>query len=238
VKVRVDLNADMGESWERWRSGEDVLLLDVVTSANVCCGAYAGDTELMRVTCEEAVARGVAIGAQVGYPDRRNFGRVFVDMAPPELTDEVVRQVRLLDDIARSTGGSVSYVKPHGALYNTIVDHEEHGQAVVEAMLALEAPLPLLGLPRSRVLEIAAGAGLPVVHEGFADRAYTPEGRLVPRGRPGAVLEAPDDVAAQAVRLLGDVASICVHSDSPGALDLARAVRRALTDAGAEVGRF
>jgi len=236
--VKVDLNADLGESWERWRSGEDVRLLRVVTSANVCCGAYAGDADLMRGTCEAAVAGGVAIGAQVGYPDRENFGRVFVDMPPDDLTTEVLRQVLLLDGIARSSGGAVSYVKPHGALYNTIVDHEQHARAVVDAMLALDAPLPLLGLPRSRALELATASGVPVIHEGFADRAYTPDGRLVPRNEAGAVLDDPADVAAQAVRLLGDVTSICVHSDSPGAFGLARAVRRALTDAGADVVRF
>lgn len=233
--MRIDLNADLGESWERWTSGEDVLLLDVVTSANVCCGAYAGDAELMRVTCEAAVARGVAIGAQVGYPDRENFGRAFVDIAPDALTFEIARQVRELDRIARASGGAVAYVKPHGALYNTIVDHEQHAQAVVAALLALDAPLPLLGLPGSRALELAAEAGLPIVHEGFADRAYTAEGRLVPRGEPSAVLDDPEAVAAQAVRLIDDVASICVHSDSPGALRLARAVRDALEGAGAEV---
>ena len=128
--MRVDLNADLGESWDRWRSGEDVLLLDVVTSANVCCGAYAGDADLMRVTCEAAVERGVAIGAQVGYPDREGFGRVFVDLAPADLTDEVVRQVRALDDAAREVGGEVTYVKPHGALYNAIVHHEAQAEAV------------------------------------------------------------------------------------------------------------
>jgi UPF0271 protein len=232
VKVRVDLNADLGESWERWRSGEDVLLLDVVTSANVCCGAYAGDDELMRVTCEAAVARGVAIGAQVGYPDRAGFGRVFVDLPADELTREVVDQVRRLDTIARAAGGAVSYVKPHGALYNAIVDHEQQAQAVVTAMLALGRPLPLLGLPGSRALDLATQAGLPVVHEGFADRAYTADGRLIPRSEPGAVLDDPAAVAAQAVRLQGEgVASICVHSDSPGALTLARAVKAALETA-------
>ena len=235
--MRIDLNADLGESLERWQGGEDVLLLDVVTSANVCCGAYAGDAELMRVTCEAAVERGVAIGAQVGYPDREGFGRVFVDLAPADLSREVVRQVELLDEVAASAGGEVTYVKPHGALYNAIVHHEQQAAAVVDGMLTLDRHLPLLGLPGSRVLELASAAGLPVVHEGFADRAYTPDGRLVPRSEPGAVLSAPDDVAAQAVSLLGSVASICVHSDSPGALQLARAVRAALERAGATVGR-
>jgi UPF0271 protein len=233
--MRVDLNADLGESWERWRSGDDVLLLDVVTSANVCCGAYAGDGELMRRTCEAAVERGVAIGAQVGYPDREGFGRVFVDLAPTDLTDEVVRQVHALDEAAREVGGEVTYVKPHGALYNAIVHHEGQAAAVVEALRVLDRPLPLLGLPGSRVLDLARDAGMPTVREGFADRAYTPQGRLVPRTEAGAVLHEPAEVAAQAERLLGRVDSICVHSDSPGALGLARAVRAALEQAGASV---
>ncbi|MFC5677563.1 LamB/YcsF family protein [Aeromicrobium endophyticum] len=233
--MRVDLNADLGESWDRWRSGDDVLLLDVVTSANVCCGAYAGDAELMRRTCEAAVERGVAIGAQVGYRDREGFGRVFVDLAPADLTHEVVHQVRALDEAAHEVGGEVTYVKPHGALYNAIVHHEAQAAAVVEALRVLDRPLPLLGLPGSRVLDLADDAGLPTVREGFADRAYTPQGRLVPRTEAGAVLHEPSEVAAQAVRLLGQVDSICVHSDSPGALGLARAVRAALAQAGASL---
>lgn len=233
--VRIDLNADLGESWPRWESGEDVALLDVVTSANVCCGAYAGDPELMRVTCEAAVARGVAIGAQVGYPDREGFGRVALDLPGPALTAEVLAQVRLLDGIARAAGGAVTYLKPHGALYNTIVHDDVQARAVVDALLQLETRLPLLGLPGAVSLEIATTRGIPVVLEGFADRAYTPEGRLVPRSEPGAVLDDPVAVADQAVRLLGRVGSICVHSDSPGALDLARAVRASLEDAGAEL---
>jgi UPF0271 protein len=189
----------------------------------------------MRRTCEVATERGVAIGAQVGYPDREGFGRVFVDMPPAELTDEVVRQVRALDEAAREVGGVVTYVKPHGALYNAIVRHEQQATAVVEALRVLDRPLPLLGLPTSRVLELASEAGLPVVREGFADRVYTSDGRLVPRSEPGAVLHDPAEAAAQAVRLLGTVDSICVHSDSPGALHLVRAVRRALDEAGADV---
>jgi UPF0271 protein len=227
--MRVDLNADLGESWQRWRTGEDVMLLDVITSANICCGAYAGDAELMLHTCE------AALGAQVGYPDREGFGRVFVDMAPAELTAEVVRQVRALDEAAAHVGGEVTYIKPHGALYNAIVHHEVQAAAVVEAVRDLGRPLPLLGLPGSRVLELATSAGLPVVLEGFADRAYAPDGRLVPRTEPGAVLDDPSQVAAQALRLLGTVESVCVHSDSPGALRLARSVRRAFDHAGVTV---
>jgi 5-oxoprolinase (ATP-hydrolysing) subunit A len=229
--MRIDLNADLGESWPRWTSGEDVALLDVVTSANVCCGAYAGDVELMRATCEAAVARGVSIGAQVGYPDRENFGRARFEMGIADLSREVTHQIRLLDEMARSLGSRVSYVKPHGALYNRIVDDEVQARAVVDGLLGL----PLMGLPRSVSLTIAEAAGITVIHEGFADRAYTPEGRLIARTEPGAVLDDPAEVAAQAVSLLGQVASVCVHSDSPGALELARSVRKALESAGAEL---
>jgi UPF0271 protein len=233
--MRIDLNADLGESWPRWESGEDVALLDVVTSANVCCGAYAGDADLMRATCAAAVTRGVAIGAQVGYPDRDNFGRLHLDMPAEELTGELLGQILLLSDIAQTVGGTVAYVKPHGALYNTIVDDDFQAQAVVDAIQGLAAPLPLLGLPGSVSLSIAEASGIPVIREGFADRAYTGDGRLVPRSEPGAVLDDAEAVAAQAVRLMDSVSSVCVHSDSPGAVDLARAVRAAMESAGAEL---
>ncbi|VXC31507.1 LamB/YcsF family protein [Aeromicrobium sp. 9AM] len=236
--MRIDLNADLGESWPRWESGEDIALLDVVTSANVCCGAYAGDADLMRATCDAAVARGVAIGAQVGYADRENFGRLWLDLPADELTGELLSQILLLDEIAQAAGGRVAYVKPHGALYNRIVDDGEQAQAVVDALQGLASPLPLLGLPGSVSLSIAEACGIPIVREGFADRAYTSDGRLVPRGEPGAVLDDPHAVASQAVRLMDSVSSVCVHSDSPGAVALARAVRTALEASGAELTGF
>lgn len=228
--MRIDLNADVAES------ADDLALLDVVTSANVCCGAYAGGEELMLDACERAVGQGVTIGAQVGYADREGFGRRPQDPPTDVLVDELRRQLDLLAEVADAVGGRVAYVKPHGALYNTVVADERQAAAVVEAV----APygLPLLGLPGAASLRIAADDGLPVVAEGFADRAYTPDGTLLPRDRPGAVLHDPSDVAAQALRLVGQVASLCVHGDSPGALDLARAVRRALEVAGHDVVAF
>lgn len=229
----MDLNADLGESWERWRSGEDVELLDVVTSANVCCGAYAGDTDLMLATCEAAVERGVTIGAQVGYPDREGFGRVPLNLGDSALIATVREQIDALAVEADAAGGSVSYVKPHGALYHAIATDHRQAAAVVEAIVGYG--LPLLGPPDSMSLHLAAAEGLPVVREGFADRAYSPDGTLVPRTQPGAVLESPDQAAAQAVSLISRVESVCVHSDSPGALDTARAVRAALTAAGVTV---
>lgn len=232
--MRIDLNADLGESSERWAAGEDVALLDVVTSANVCCGAYAGDDELITATCAACVERDVAIGAQVGYPDREGFGRVPMDMAPEALREEVAGQIAHLIDLAKTVDGEVTYVKPHGALYNTIVHDDMQAAAVVEAVR--DAGLPIVGLPGAASLRLAKAAGVPVVLEGFADRGYTEEGTLVPRSEPGALLDDPRDAALQAVRLLHEgVDSICVHSDSPGALDMVRAVRVALEYAGADV---
>ena len=232
--MRIDLNADLGESTERWDSGEDVALLSVVTSANVCCGAYAGDDELITATCAAAVEHDVAIGAQVGYPDREGFGRVPMDMESDALRDEVAGQIAHLAGLAKGVGGRVTYVKPHGALYNTIVRDEAQAAAVVEAVR--RAGLPLVGLPGAASLRLAEAAGVSVILEGFADRGYTDEGTLVPRSEPGALLDDPRDAALQAVRLLHDgVESICVHSDSPGALDIVRAVRVALEHAGGEV---
>lgn len=232
--MRIDLNADLGESPERWESGEDVALLRVVTSANVCCGAYAGDDELIAATAAACVERDVAIGAQVGYPDRDGFGRVPMEMEHSALRDEVSGQIAHLAGLAKPAGGRVTYVKPHGALYNTIVRDEAQAAAVVEAVQ--DAGLPLVGLPGAASLALARAAGVPVMLEGFADRGYTSEGTLVPRSEPGALLDDPRDAASQAVRLLHDgVDSICIHSDSPGALELARAVRVALEYAGAEV---
>jgi len=228
--VRIDLNADVAES------ADDLAMLDVVTSANVCCGAYAGSEELMLDACEAALERGVVIGAQVGYPDREGFGRRPMDPASDELIDELRRQIDLLAEIADAVGGRVAYVKPHGALYNTIVSDERQAAAVVEAVGPYG--LPLLGLPGAASLRIAAEEGLETVREGFADRAYRDDGTLVPRTEDGAVLSDTDDVVAQALKLVGTVDSICLHGDSPGALDLATAVHSSLEDAGHDVRSF
>ncbi|GAA0196415.1 5-oxoprolinase subunit PxpA [Cytobacillus oceanisediminis] len=228
--MRIDLNADVAES------ADDLALLDVVTSANVCCGAYAGGEELMLDACERAVERGVAIGAQVGYPDREGFGRRPQEPATDELVDELRAQIDLLAEVADAVGARVAYVKPHGALYNTVVHDERQATAVVEAVGPYG--LPLLGLPGAVSLRLAATEGLPTVAEGFADRAYTAAGTLVPRDQPGAVLGDVDEVVSQALRLAGQVDSLCVHGDSPDALALVRAVRAALAEAGHEVGPF
>jgi UPF0271 protein len=183
----MDLNADLGEGFGSWPMGDDSALLDVVTSANVACGFHAGDPSIMRRVTGQAVVRGVAIGAHVGYADKAGFGRRFVDIEPAALRDEVVYQLGALDAFARIAGDRVRYVKPHGALYNTIGHHEEQAAAVVGAVVDYDRTLPVLGLPGSAWLRLAADAGLTVVHEAFADRAYTPSGTLVSRRSPGSV---------------------------------------------------
>ncbi|MEZ0581109.1 LamB/YcsF family protein [Nocardioides sp. MH1] len=240
----LDLNADVGESFGRWRLGDDEALLPHLTSANVACGFHAGDPLTLRMVCAGAVAHGVAIGAQVGYRDLAGFGRRFVDIAADDLTADVLYQLGALSALAAAAGGRVAYLKPHGALYNAVVTHEAQARAVVDAVLAFEegygVPLPVLGLPGSVLLDLAAAAGVRVVREGFADRGYRPDGTLVPRSEPGALLTEPAAVAAQALRLAGSggVDSICVHGDSPDAVLLADAVRTALSGAGFTLAAF
>ncbi|GAB1645461.1 LamB/YcsF family protein [Krasilnikovia sp. MM14-A1259] len=248
----VDLNSDLGEGFGTWPLGDDAAMLDVVTSANVACGFHAGDPRTLLATCTQAVERGVAVGAQVGYRDLAGFGRRFIDYDPADLIADVLYQIGALDGLARAAGGRVRYVKPHGALYNAIVHHERQAAAVVEAVCRYDPTLPVLGLPGSVFLRRAAAAGLPTRAEAFADRGYTPEGTLVPRGAPGALLHDPAEVAARMVRLVtaGELTavdgtvlpvradSLCVHGDSPGAVAMARAVAQALTAAGVRLAPF
>ncbi|MFJ8594661.1 LamB/YcsF family protein [Streptomyces sp. NPDC093598] len=248
----IDLNADLGEGFGRWRLTDDEQLLSVVTSANVACGFHAGDAVTMRRVCELAAERGVRIGAQVSYRDLAGFGRRAMDVPPGELAAEVAYQIGALEVFARAAGARVAYVKPHGALYNRVVRDEEQAAAVVDGVLLADATLPVLGLPGSRLLELAGKAGLPVVTEAFADRAYTDEGTLVPRTLEGAVITDPDAVVERSLGLArsGEVVSrsgtrievrarsLCLHGDTPGAVELARRVRERLEASGIRVGAF
>jgi UPF0271 protein len=248
----IDLNADLGEGFGRWRLTDDEQLLSVVTSANVACGFHAGDAATMRRVCELAAERGVTIGAQVSYRDLAGFGRRAMDVPPAELAAEVAYQIGALEVFARAAGARVSYVKPHGALYNRVVHDEQQAGAVVEGVLLADGALPVLGLPGSRLLELAAKAGLPAVTEAFADRAYTEQGTLVPRGEEDAVVTDPVTVVERSVALArsGTIAarsgalievrarSLCLHGDTPGAVELARRVRRRLESAGVRVEAF
>ncbi|MFD4643993.1 LamB/YcsF family protein [Lentzea sp. NPDC058436] len=236
----MDLNSDLGEGFGIWKLGDDTALLGVISSANVACGFHAGDPSTMRKVCEEAARNGVKIGAQVSYRDLAGFGRRFIDADPVELADEVLYQIGALDACARAAGTEVVYVKPHGALYNATVHHEKQAEAVVNGTRAFK-DLPILGLPGSQLLEKASRAGLRPVQEAFADRGYTPEGTLVPRNQPNALLTDTAQILERATRLLdGELVavdgtvlktqaeSLCVHGDTPGAVAHARAVREAL----------
>jgi 5-oxoprolinase (ATP-hydrolysing) subunit A len=248
----IDLNADLGESYGAWRLGDDEALLAIVTSANIACGFHAGDPLTLRRACAGAIANGVRIGAQVSYRDLAGFGRREMTVPPAELTAEVLYQIAALDGIARAEGGRVSYVKPHGALYNRAVWDAVQAGAVIAAIRAYDAELPLLTLPGSVAAIEASAAGLRVVAEAFADRAYHDDGTLVSRTQPGAVLTDPEVVARRVVGLVtggslptaagGQIRvlarSVCLHGDTPGAVSLARSVRRALEEAGAELVPF
>ncbi|AXI76630.1 LamB/YcsF family protein [Peterkaempfera bronchialis] len=256
----IDLNADLGEGFGRWTLTDDEALLSVVTSANVACGFHAGDPTTMRRVCGWAAERGVRIGAQVSYRDLAGFGRRAMEVPPEELADEIAYQIGALEVFARAAGSRVAYVKPHGALYNRVVADGGQAAAVVAGVVRAGAlgaasgggPLPVLGLPGSELLRAAGAAGLPVVAEAFADRAYTAAGTLVPRGRPGAVVEDAEAVLVRAVRMARDgqvtaatgeevpvrARSLCVHGDTPGAAALAVRLREALTAAGVRVEPF
>ena len=248
----IDLNSDVGESFGRWTLGDDTAMFRSVSSANVACGFHAGDPRVIRQTCRDAVAAGVVIGAHVAYRDLAGFGRRFLDIDPGELADDVVYQIGALQALAAVEGGTVKYVKPHGGLYNAIVSHTAQAQAVVDAVKSVDPTLPVLGLPGSEVLRLAEAAGLRAVPEAFADRAYNPDGTLVSRTLPGAVLHDPAEVAEHVLRMASDSAvrtidgsvlklraeSICVHGDSPGAVTMAAAVREALNSAGIATAPF
>lgn len=250
--VSIDLNSDLGESFGAWTLGDDDAMLDIVTSANVACGFHAGDPSVLRATCVRAVQRSVAIGAQVSYPDLVGFGRRYLHMAPDELRDAVLYQLGALDAFAQVAGSEIAYVKPHGALYHATAIDAALAGALVEAAADYDSSLAILGLPGSELLAAADRAGLEAVAEAFADRAYRADGQLVSRREPGSVLTDPDEVAARAVRIAVDhevvaidgsivsvrARSICVHSDTPGAVMLAAAVRSALDAAGVGVYRF
>jgi UPF0271 protein len=246
----LDLNADLGEGFGPWRLTDDAALLDVVTSASVACGFHAGDAVTMRRVAALAAARGVAVGAHVAYRDLAGFGRRAMDVPAPELEADVLYQLGALEACCRAAGTRVRYVKPHGALYNAAAVDPSVAAAVVAGVKAF-APLPVLGLPGSALLDAARAQGLEAVPEGFADRAYAPDGTLVPRGRPGAVVEDPAAVAQRAVDLAHgrghgpggthvevDVRSVCLHGDTPEAVEAARRARAALEAAGVHLRMF
>lgn len=248
----IDLNSDVGESFGSWTLGDDAAVFRHVSSANVACGFHAGDPSTIARTCRDAVEAGVTIGAHVGYRDLAGFGRRFLDCSATELADDVLYQLGALQALAQAAGTEIKYVKPHGALYNTIVHHEVHAQAVVDAVHTFNPGLPLLLLPGAVALRMAESRGLRAVAEAFADRAYNPDGTLVSRREEGAVLHDNEAVARNMVLLATEgkivardgsvldvrAESICVHGDTPGAVAMAGAVRAGLEAAGVTVRSF
>jgi UPF0271 protein len=245
VARRIDLNADVGEGFPH-----DEALLTVVSSANVACGFHAGDAQTMVRVCSQAVQNGVVVGAQPSYRDREGFGRRPVDISGDRLLADLIEQLDALDAAAAAAGAVVTYIKPHGALYNRAVVDDEHAAAVVEC--CVRRGLPVLGLPGSRLLALARARGVATFQEFFADRGYDGRGHLVARTEPGAVLTDGQQVADRIGRLArsGSVVaadgsevsveadSVCVHGDTPGAVELAQVVRRTLEESGAVVGPF
>jgi UPF0271 protein len=250
--VTIDLNADLGEGFGVWQLGDDDAMLDVVTSANVACGFHAGDPAGLARTCRAAAQRGVRIGAQVGYRDLAGFGRRFIDVTAEDLTADVIYQIGALQALARAAGSVVGYVKPHGALYNTIATDSAQAQAVAQAVHAVDPGLPVLGLAGSEFFAAAARLGLRTVPEAFADRAYRPDGQLVSRREPDAVLHDPDEIADRVMAMVTtgrlvavdgssitvEAESVCVHGDSPGAVLIATTLRERLVAEGITLGAF
>ena len=248
----VDLNADLAEGFGIWTLGDDDAMLDIVTSANLACGFHAGNPVGLARACRAAAARGVRIGAQVGYFDLAGFGRRRIEVAPEELRADVIYQIGALQALARAAGTTLGYVKPHGALYNTIVTDSDQARAVAEAVHASDPTLPVLGLAGSVFFTEARRLGLRTVAEAFADRAYQPDGQLVSRSDAGAVLTDPAQIAERVLSMVTtgsvtavdgsvvaiEVESVCVHGDSPDAVTIAGAVRERLLAEGIELAAF
>lgn len=248
----IDLNSDLGESYGAWRMGEDETMLGIVSSANVACGFHAGDPAGIWNTVKAAAEKGVSIGAHVSYPDRVGFGRRDMDVTSGELIADVIYQIGALKGMAAAAGVTVGYVKPHGALYNRIAHDPKQGQAVIDAIKAIDPSLVLMGLANAPILKLAQASGLKTVAEAFADRAYTPDGQLVSRREAGAVLHDTQLIARRMLQLARqgtleaidgstitvDAQSICVHGDSPGAVAIAQEIRRAFEADGITVRSF
>jgi UPF0271 protein len=247
--MTIDLNSDLGESFGAWTMGSDAALMRVITSANVACGFHAGDPGVMRATVALARQHGVAVGAHPGFPDLVGFGRRDLACSPREAEDFVVYQIGALAGVAAAQGVRLQHVKPHGALYTMACRDRALADGIARAVASVDRSLLLLGLPGSALLSAGREAGLPVAAEVFADRAYEADGSLVSRRVPGSVIHEPAKVVERAVRMARervvvartgevvqlDAATMCVHGDTPGAAELAAAIRVGLESAGVRV---
>jgi 5-oxoprolinase (ATP-hydrolysing) subunit A len=247
--MKIDLNCDMGESFGRYELGEDEAVLASVTSANIACGFHAGDPLVIDRTVRAAAAHGVAVGAHPAYPDLQGFGRRLMDLTAEEIEAFTLYQVAALAGFARAHGVELAHVKPHGALYNQAAKDLRTAKAIVRGVTRFSRGLILVGLAGSALVEAARDAGLRAAAEGFPDRAYNPDGSLMPRSLPGAVLDSPQAICANAVRLAREgvrianegiqqnipIDTLCIHGDHPGAAHHAAEVRKALEAAGIDV---
>jgi len=249
---RIDINSDLGESFGPWPMGDDTAMLSIVTSANIACGFHAGDPAGILAVLREAFRCGVSVGAHVGYRDLVGFGRRNMDPSSAELVGDTIYQIGALQGLARAAGTKVGYVKPHGALYNTIAHDTRQAADVIEGIKAVDPSLALMVLSGAPVVAQARAAGLTVICEAFADRAYNTDGSLVSRRLPGAVIHDPQSIAERMLRLAVegritavdgtdialDAQSICVHGDTPAAVGIARGLRAALVAEGIELRSF
>ncbi|MEG0937080.1 MAG: 5-oxoprolinase subunit PxpA [Comamonas sp.] len=250
--MKMDLNSDLGESFGAWTMGDDAAMLDIVSSANVACGFHAGDAAGILSTLKAAKARNVVVGAHVAYRDLAGFGRRNMDVASSDLVADVIYQIGALQGLAQAAGTTVKYVKPHGALYNTIAQDKRQAMDVITAMKAIDPSLVLMALAGAPLIGWARDAGLTVVAEAFADRGYTPQGALVSRREPGAVLHDEQLIAQRMLTLVREgvieavdgsmvrveADSICVHGDSPGAVAIARNIRQRFEQEGVNIDSF
>ncbi|PBB40009.1 hypothetical protein CK222_30390 [Mesorhizobium sp. WSM3866] len=250
--ARVDLNSDLGESFGPWPMGDDVSMLSIVTSANIACGFHAGDPAGILAVLKEAARVGASVGAHIGYRDLVGFGRRNMDPSSEELIGDTIYQIGALQGLAKAAGTTVRYVKPHGALYNTISQDARQAADVIVAIKAVDPSLVLMALSGTPIVEQARSAGLTVVCEAFADRAYNADRSLVSRRLPGSVIHDPELVASRMLRLVREgtisamdgtrieieAQSICVHGDAPAAVSIARAIREALISDGVELKTF
>jgi UPF0271 protein len=251
--MTIDLNCDLGESFGAWQMGNDAAMIDLATSVNVACGFHAGDADTMRKTVQLAKARGVSIGAHPGYRDLHGFGRRPVaGLSAAEIENLVAYQIGALQAVATLAGHKVTHVKAHGALSNVACEDDMTARAIASAIKAVDRTLKFVVLANTRLVTAGEAAGLPLVHEVFADRAYEDDATLVSRRKPGAVLHDTAQIAERVVRMVQDRAvvsvsgktikvqldTVCIHGDTPGAVEIARAVREALKDSGIEVRPF
>ena len=250
MKLKIDINCDLGESYGTFKLGNDEKIMPHITSANIACGFHAGDPMTMTHTVNLAKKHNVAIGAHPGYLDLLGFGRREMQLTTEEVKYYTIYQVSALQGSAKTAGVGLQHVKPHGALYNTAVKDEKSSEGIVKAVKVLNRNLIIFAPPKSILAKVAVDAGLRVAYEFFADRAYNADGSLVSRKQPNAVIQEPEKIVERAIKMiregtvlavnddivnLGEVHTICVHGDTPAAVELAKALKKGLVKANIEV---